>query len=523
MTIYWVILLTLLVVLFTYFLSRHSFLEEEDDLKAKGSVAKKSLPEGFVPLPAFSMWPPGGACGWLIFMAVSYAIDLNQVLVMFHAGNRIAGWLCVCGLCTAVYLTIQVVVDYERSPLHIMREALAHGRGTLAWQELRTPWATYEAPIFGIVAPYVMLTNPRLGPFSAFCAGFGFLSACIGVAVAGASPLRGDAREEAAGTIYPRLQELIYAWCIFTTLTEFACFAVASVAFHPLFVAMFYIPSAIVNWLAMERKMMWFTNSLLQPSFLFLGGIGCILDPENLGKVPHALTRPLVATTLLRHIGLLSALCLLNLPDGILPLSTLDRPMGHEVLWAEMVHPAFGALGSLLSSSRASLVGLTLAQSAPEMMRIRLWDSDVMPDELSVPTLGSSSLSLEASVFRTSVLAVWVFATPFYVFCNFCILYWRSSFTEEGITGPAFRDRLWRKQEVIARWGEARASSLGFDSVPLGNDNDNAGGGDVPIESETDWLMRDVDEDGNPIFDEEEFDDDDEKSDDESHHDFKSD
>lgn len=444
----------------------HNFLSPAS---AVGEVRR--CPAGFAPLQSFTLCPPGGALLELCCIVASYVNDAVQVSLFLDSSDQFPGYLCGTAWVFAVLATFYILYAYESTPLYILREALAHGYATLAWQEFRASWATIEAPVFSLVAPYAMLQNSEIGPWAAASASLCFLTASVGVAISSVASFRGDAREEAAKALRPKLQRAIFAWCFVGVISELATFAMLSIVFHPFIIVMCYIPSAVVNMILMDVRM-WLVVSLLQTPYLCFGGLGSILDIEARGKVPHALPRSILLTTLLRYTIFISALYVLELPDGIMPLWNLGRPMGHEVFLHEVVEPAVAALRAVPSGIAAVLLDLVSpgagAVSTPELVQVGAFELQIKP---RLPAFGSTShVTAGASSFRAVIWAVWLVATPIYLFGTAYIAFRRNSYTEEGLAGEAFSERLRRKQEAIIGWGEARATIVGFDAVPLGSD-----------------------------------------------------
>ncbi|CAE7731105.1 unnamed protein product [Symbiodinium sp. CCMP2592] len=311
-----------------------------------------AVPEGYVPVVAFRFCPPSG----IYFQLGMYLLDMVNDVVqigtfLLHGDWWFAGFMSFFVLGT-LYVTIGDVSDNSElkrfDPLGEARLCLARGVPTRVWEDLLSYERNLEAPSTGLIGPYGAALL-QLTPLQAASCLYGLVSSAKAMAEGRlnteVSNGSGGAETPALKAVRPAKAAALFAWYLGAFAAELAAFAVASATLHPILIVPGYMLGAAANGAAA-----WWGGSkeFLELAVISFGAVTLAMAGHQTKSFLK--NRPWVkagggpgfipaASILLRFITW-TALCFLDLPDGLVPFGSLGRPMGFPVLREKFLEPA---------------------------------------------------------------------------------------------------------------------------------------------------------------------------------------
>ncbi|CAE7910751.1 unnamed protein product, partial [Symbiodinium necroappetens] len=310
------------------------------------------IPEGYVPVFAFSLCPPSGIYFQLAVFLFDMVNDLLQIgTFLLHGdwwfGAFIAFFVLLSSLLTVAFMTEESSLK-RFDPLGEARLCLARGVPTKAWEGMLGAERLAEAPSTGLIGPYGA-SLLQLTPLQAASCLYGLYSSAKAMAEGKLQEevKRGaDAEVYALKAVRPFKTAMCSVWYGAAYAAELAAFAVASAVLHPLVTMPGYLLGAVANGAAA-----WFAGSpeFLEEAIFSCLGVGLAMAglQTNIFFKPKA-TAPggakgpgwIPALCIFVRFIAWTALCFLDLPRGLVSLGSLSRPMGLPVLRAKFLEPA---------------------------------------------------------------------------------------------------------------------------------------------------------------------------------------
>ncbi|CAE6973350.1 unnamed protein product [Symbiodinium sp. KB8] len=310
------------------------------------------VPKGYAPVVAFSLCPPSG----IFFQLAVYLFDIVNDLVqistfLLHRDWWFAGFMSFFILLSLALAVPEMAEESKLrrfDPLGEARLCLARGVPTVAWEVMLACEWSIEAPATGLIAPYGA-TLLALTPLQAASCLYGLVSSAKGMAEGrlGAEVSTGTdgAEAHALKAVRPVKVAVFFAWYLGAFVAELAGFAVASATLHPIITVPGYLLGAVANgaaarWGGSQDFLDAARNSC------FLVGIAMAgLQTKSFLKNTATITGGggpgyIAAVCILMRFIAWTALCRLDLPQGLLPLGSLGRPMGLPVLREKFLEPA---------------------------------------------------------------------------------------------------------------------------------------------------------------------------------------
>eukprot|EP00439_Symbiodinium_sp_Y106_P038916 s338_g4.t1 len=308
-----------------------------------------AVPEGYVPVVAFSFCQPSGIFFQLGMYFLDMANDTVQISTfLLHGDWWFAGFMSFFVLLSLLFTVVGMSEEssLERfDPLGEARLSLARRVPTKAWELMLRYERLVEAPGTGLIGPYGMALL-QLTPLQAASCLYGLVSSAKALAegrLQGEVDAGSDASAYALKAVRPVKATALFAWYLGAFAAELAAFAVASATLHPIVIVPGYMLGAVANSAAA-----WWGGS---QDFLLVAAVSFILVAVAMvGRQTHSVLRSKAtgaqgpgfipaASILLRFITW-AALCFLDLPHGLVPFGSLGRPMGLPVLREKFLEPA---------------------------------------------------------------------------------------------------------------------------------------------------------------------------------------
>eukprot|EP00931_Biecheleriopsis_adriatica_P114796 TRINITY_DN906_c0_g1_i1.p1 TRINITY_DN906_c0_g1~~TRINITY_DN906_c0_g1_i1.p1 ORF type:complete len:423 (+),score=89.48 TRINITY_DN906_c0_g1_i1:63-1331(+) len=308
------------------FLSSSSRLEEFD--------RAHTPPAGYQPLVAYGCgFPPKGVYIDLAAWLADFGNDTLQITTFCLHGDF--GFAIVCS--GFIGMTLFGLWSYIGifNPLDEARRSALRGLDTEKWAALHGMERVVEAPGTGLIAPYGMLLSGELSWLQAGSAALGLLLSTRAIAAGKMSEETTSRPDAAKCVIPPGAFKVVELWRLVAAAADLTAFAVASRVAHPSIIAAGYLLVAAANGFAeqdADGKIGAVIASILVPVLSMMG-----MHTNTLGlpvgdgtfKGP---AWPSAVAIMARFI-FWGILCFgLDLPRGLLPFSTLSRPMGSTVL-----------------------------------------------------------------------------------------------------------------------------------------------------------------------------------------------
>ncbi|CAE7724039.1 unnamed protein product [Symbiodinium sp. KB8] len=306
-----------------------------------------AVPEGYDPVVAFKLCPPGGILLQLGIYIFDIINDVAQIgTFVYHGDFWFAAFMVVfIGLSLLRTFTSMSSASQLRGfdPLGEAKLCLARQVPTLAWQEMLMCERVIEAPGTGLIGPYGA-SLLALTPLQALSAFYGLISSAKAMAEGRldqeASVGSGSMQSYSLRAVRPVKAALLTVWYVAAFAGELAAFAVVSATLHPLVTLPGYALGALANGVAEwsgGEGYLWMTAFSCMMVAVAMAGAQTrsftkYKTPEGPGLIP--------ALFILCRLCSWAALCCLDLPQGLLPLGSLKRPMGFPVLQAKFLRPA---------------------------------------------------------------------------------------------------------------------------------------------------------------------------------------
>ncbi|CAE7251175.1 unnamed protein product [Symbiodinium sp. CCMP2456] len=381
-----------------------------------------AVPEGYDPVIAFKLCPPGG----IVFQLGIYIFDIiNDVAqigtFVYHGDFWFAAFMVVfIGLSfLRTSTTMSSASQLKRfDPLGEAQLCLARQVPTLAWQEMLMCERVIEAPGTGLIGPYGA-SLLALTPLQAASALYGLISSAKAMAEGRldqeASVGRGSMQSYSLRAVRPVKAAMLTVWYFAAFAGELAAFAVVSATLHPLVTLPGYALGAMANgaaeWSGGEDYLWMTAFSCMMVAVAMAGAQTRSFTKYKTEEGPGLLP----ALFILCRLCAWAALCCLDLPQGLLALGSLQRPMGFPVLQAKFLEPA-AACGEALAcfTSQVWLRAETKTNSTTRSFGVEAgfhacsWPAT---DELSTPS----------AIFNSCLLFLAVVLVPIHM-CVVCAM-----------------------------------------------------------------------------------------------------
>jgi len=310
-----------------------------------------AVPEGYVPVVAFSFCPPSGIFFQLGIYFFDMANDTVQITTfLLHGDWWFAGFMSFFVLFSLLVTVIGMSETSSLERFHPVGEArlsLARRVPTEAWERMLGFERVVEAPGTGLIGPYGAALL-QLTPLQAASCLYGLLSSAKAMAegrLQGEVGSGADAEAYALKAVRPKKATALFAWYVGAFTAELAAFAVASATLHPIVIVPGYMLGAVANgaaawWGGSQDFLKAAAASFIAVSFAmagvqtksFLRNKASLKEGPGPGFIP--------AASILLRFTTWTALCFLDLPQGLLPFGSLGRPMGLPVLREKFLEPA---------------------------------------------------------------------------------------------------------------------------------------------------------------------------------------
>ncbi|CAE7684657.1 unnamed protein product [Symbiodinium microadriaticum] len=254
-------------------------------------------------------------------------------------------------MCVFVVLSFSFTVDVMQKdsklqrfdPVGEARLSLARGVPTRAWNQMLGAERIIEAPSTGLIGPYGA-SLLQLTPLQAASCLYGLYSSAKAMAEGRLQEeVNSGAKAGAAAlkAVRPVKAAMLTAWYFGAFAAELAGFAVASATLHPILTmpGYFLANGAAGCWVGSAEFLNAVAGSCLMVAFAMAGAQTKSLLPNTIGAAPRGPGLLSAVCILIRFISW-TALCLLDLPQGVAPLGSLGRPMGLPVLREKFLEPA---------------------------------------------------------------------------------------------------------------------------------------------------------------------------------------
>ncbi|CAE7712608.1 unnamed protein product [Symbiodinium sp. CCMP2592] len=302
-------------------------------------------------------------------------------------------------------------------PLGEARLCLNRGVPTPGWQTMLLVERVAEAPATGLIGPYGAALL-QLTPLQAASCLYGLVSSAKAMAEGRLSmevtTCLDSGEAYALKAVRPVKATALFAWYLGAFGAELAAFAVASATLHPTMIVPGYMLGAVANgaaaWCGGSQQFL----ATVPNSFLFVGiamaghqtkcfckNRVAVVGGEGPGFIP-------AVSILLRFITW-TALCFLDLPNGLLPFGSLGRPMGLPVLREKFLEPVTASQEALACFTSQFWISFKPEANGTSMSLTE----EVGFGECSWPATGE--LSSASTIFNTCLLLFAVVLVPFHM------------------------------------------------------------------------------------------------------------
>ncbi|CAE6973672.1 unnamed protein product [Symbiodinium sp. CCMP2456] len=376
------------------------------------------VPEGYVPIFAFSFCPPSGIFVQLGMYLLDVVNDVVQIgTFLYHRDWWFAGFMSLF-----VFVNLAGTI-HEMSKLSklkrfdLLGEArLCVTRGVLtdAWQMMLACERNIEAPGTGVMGPYGA-TLLQLTPLQAASCLFGLCTSAKAMAEGRLQvevSTGADAGANALKAVRPVKAVLLSAWYWGAFAAELAAFAVASAVLHPIITVPGYLLGGMANgaaawWAGSQDFLQVAVTTFFTVGFAMVGHQtkSFLRSRASIAKGPGFIP---AASILLRFIAW-AALCFLDLPNGLLPLGSLGRPMGLPVLREKFLEPATASREALACFTSQFGISFQPEANATSMSLTE----EVSFGACSWPAAGE--LSTPSTIFNTCLLLLAMVLVPIHI------------------------------------------------------------------------------------------------------------
>ncbi|CAE7561913.1 unnamed protein product [Symbiodinium necroappetens] len=378
-------------------------------------------PEGYKPVFAFSFCLPAG----IFFQLATYIFDMGNDAVqiatfILHRDFWFAGFM---GVFVVLSFLATVVGMHEYSklkrfdPLTEARLSLARGVTTEAWEGMLAAERVIEAPSTGLIGPYGA-SLLQLTPLQAASCLYGLYSSAKAMAE-GRLDLEVNTGAEAGAAalraVRPVKAAMLTAWYFGAFAAELAAFAVASATLHPVLTLPGYLLGAVANgaaawWSGASQILGVAVYSCLGVGYAMAG-----LQTKSFLKNSEATGAggggpgSIPALWILMRFISWTALCLLDLPQGLLPLGSLGRPMGLPVLREKFLEPAVASWEAVVCFTSNFWISVEPETNATSMSLTE----EVGFGDCGWPTSGQ--LSSASTIFNTCLFSLAALLVPIHM------------------------------------------------------------------------------------------------------------
>ena len=212
------------------------------------------------------------------------------------------------------------------------------------------------APLYlkfqGLLAPYGMLFATDMSALEALSASVTMVFAAAGLGdvatgVCCGHSVYANLASCILKTLEPNRVRFMHLYFTLVGMLEFSGFAFVSFVLHPAVTLISFVPAAMIHafFYAKANNLYYvktILNCLVAPALWFTSWnhFGFVISPKTASYVlPDALTWTVLGVyQSVRHAAWV-ALCFTDLPRGIAPWGTLQRPMGFSVMKEEFIEP----------------------------------------------------------------------------------------------------------------------------------------------------------------------------------------
>jgi len=383
--------------------------------------------------------PPGGLYLELVLWVVDYLNDSLQAMTFIQNHD----YFFAAVLFFFVGISTFLATDFSfLDVLGELRKSLRRGVPTAKWRLIFASEQRVEAPGTGLVAPYGQALLSGLTPLQAVSALYGLWASASAMAKGRLNLPNSD--PQTLGLVRPWAARALHAFAQVGALAELATFALASAVLHPAVTCTGYLGAAALLG-ALDRAYgggdgcEMAVTAVLVPSVSLFGGATAKIHPANGDVVPFPAWPE--AVFILVRLTSWWALCLLELPQGLLPLGSLSRPMGWTVLRERFLSPA----------KELMEYGQGAAGAVPSLMHNRNGTLDQMagwPEKQVGMTVGSAT-------FNTAILAVSLIVLPMYLLTICALLVLSPEYRAGRSFDPEATQRCEELDKEIEAWAEA--------------------------------------------------------------------
>ncbi|CAE7941220.1 unnamed protein product, partial [Symbiodinium necroappetens] len=327
-------------------------------------------PEGYAPVVAFRFCPPSGIYFQLAIYvfeprsadmspsapsppsAQDIANDIVQIATfILHRDFWFAGFMCIFVVLSFLLTVWGMQQKSALKRFDLVGEArlcLARGVTTEAWEGMLAMERVMEAPGTGLIGPYGA-SLLQLTPLQAASCLYRLYASAKAMAEGRLqNEVRQGAKADAAAlrAVRPVKAAMLSAWYFGAFAAELAGFAVASATLHPVLTLPGYFLGAVANgaaaWWGRSAEFLGAAAfSCLGVAFAMAGFQTKSFLKNDEAKVAGGGGPGMIPAVwiLMRFISW-TALCLVDLPQGVAPLGSLARPMGLPVLREKFLEPA---------------------------------------------------------------------------------------------------------------------------------------------------------------------------------------
>ena len=237
-----------------------------------------------------------------------------------------------------------------------------------------------------------------------------------------------EASAHAFKAVRPKMATALFAWYLGAFAAELAAFAVASVTLHPIVIVPGYMLGAVANgaahwhwWGRSEARFTTFLScaarSFISVSFAMAGS----QTKSFLRNKPHMLETSesfgllaqgpgfIPAASILVRFITWTALCFLDLPQGLVPFGSLGRPMGLPVLREKFLEPAAACWEALACFTSSFWISVEPEANATSMSLTE----EVGFGACSWPATGE--LNSASTIFNTCLLLLAMVLVPLHM------------------------------------------------------------------------------------------------------------
>jgi len=345
------------------------------------------------------------------------------------------------------------------APLREIRRSLARGVATESFNIVFHIERMIEAPSTGLIGPYGASLLP-LTPLQACSALYGLLSSAKVMAEGrlAMEVLNGtNAEPYAFKAVRPVKAALFTAWYFCAFAGELAAFAVVSATLHPCATLPGYLLGAAADGVAAVWGGLPVAKAL-GTTALSMIAVPCAMagtqtksffgsnDPPGPGAIP--------ATFIFARFFAWAALCCLDLPQGILPVGSLGRPMGLTVLRQNFLEPVAACQEALACLSSHTGVSLN-AEANTTSIFIR--------EELGFgpccwPAAGE--LNTASTIFNSCLLFLAVVLVPMHMCLVTAMLFLNPTYAFQ-VDNVELREEVKKKNREISKFAARNEQAAG--------------------------------------------------------------